>query len=81
MNAAEQARYDAKMAADRAYAEAYAKADEDYRNATEVSIAPPEVAIHLIGEGWVRRTFKTKAAEARWFTQHAGEYDEVRWAR
>jgi hypothetical protein len=39
-----------------------------------------EVAIHLIGRGWVRRTFRNEAAASRWLSDHAGDYDEVRWA-
>lgn len=39
-----------------------------------------ELAIHLIGKGWVRKTFRSEAVALAWLDRHAGDYDEVRWA-
>ena len=40
-----------------------------------------EIAVRMIGKGWVRRLFKSQAAADKWIDAHDGEFDEIRWAK
>lgn len=34
--------------------------------------------IHIIGKGWIEKSFRTEAQADRWFERNEGNFDEVR---
>jgi hypothetical protein len=53
---------------------------ESQGSTDEASQTEIEIAVHIIGKGWVRKLFKSQAAADEWIDAHEADFDEIRWA-